>query len=244
MPRHPTILLIRHLQAAKRTKARLNARTGNMVTIHANIVPFSEIRNLGHSLPDGNHDALIMTSPLTAPFVFRDKSFDKIKDLPVYCVGKTTAQNAVDAGFSKIERVTMDALSLAKNLIADNNTRNILYPCAINRSFDFAKHLKAQKITVSLWPVYENSLITPSLQKLTPAIADTNTVFLYSRRTASHFFKVIDEKSIGEAIKQHHFVAISQNVASEVPRKFQSNTYIANEKNEPSMIVCLENLHS
>jgi len=194
-------------------------------------------------LPAGDFGGLIFTSPL-APRILAQRSLvEKISQLPVYCVGEYSAHRASEAGFQKIRETGNDAKSLAL-LLEKSRISNFLYPCAKDRSYDFRAHLSGFEKSCTNWQIYSNNLLVPDQGELVAALNATNTVFLFSKRSAGHFFDVMDTPSGHLALSNHVFIAISQNVAATVPRKFLSNTYIANDKNQASMIECLQAISS
>ncbi|MCF6320745.1 MAG: uroporphyrinogen-III synthase [Rhizobiaceae bacterium] len=236
MEKRPEILLIRHQRAALRTRANL-AVQGYKSTIF----PLSEIENLQNPLPSGEFDAVIFTSPLGPRVLKQNPLIEQLTNLPVYCVGEYTAGCAIKAGFRVITNVSADAKTLGRAVNAAQ-AANFLYPCAKNHSYDFAAQLSSVGKSCTNWQIYSNNLLFPDHQKLLTALTATEVVFLFSKRTAGHFFDITDTTSGHLALSNRVFVTISQNVAAAVPRKFCSDTYIASDKNETSMIKCLQEI--
>lgn len=226
------ILLIRHQKAAQKTQAAL-ADIGHKCTVLA----FSEIVPIATAFPDGEFDAIIITSPVGAQILQHHAMADRLKKTPVNCVGEVAAKKLKEAGFKT--RYSADAQTLAQVLVEGKRGRNFLYPCAQSRSFDFASHLNSHGLRCTNWEVYENRLITPDSEKILKALAQTDLIFFYSKRTARHFFEVLGGISDVSQLTNHKFIAISQNTATAIPRKFKQNTYIVENKDEISMIGCL-----
>ena len=237
MPAIHRVLLIRHQQAADKTAANLSARAHK-----SEIVPLTQIVALKNVKPDGRFDGIILTSPLAPGQFCNHPQFEEIRKLPVFCVGSFTAKRAEQAGFKTVSEVGSDARQLAERLSQTNSNSHFLYPCAKNRSFDFAKFLNATGRSCKNWEIYENKLLSPDPEILSTALNNSNAVFLLSKRTAEHFFSLTDQMLSAKSCPRHNFVAISQHVASAIPRKWQSATYIADEKSEKSMIDCLESI--
>ena len=197
------------------------------------------------SLPSEQFYGVILTSPIAAQTLQNMVSGSVLKNLPLYCVGKYTAESAEIAGFTQIKAVENDANSLAGILEKLKPEQNLLYPCAKNRSFDFASHLGRYSVNCLNWEIYNNELISPNQIQLAKALDATDTLFLFSKRTSSHFFKMINLDENAEPDRNRRiFIAISAQVGRTVPRKFLANTYIANEKSEMGMIECLTALES
>ena len=231
------ILLIRHQQAAKRTQEIL-AKIGH----RGIILPFSQIEAMLTELPVKSFDGLIFSSPVAPQLLRDDNRADALKSLPVYCVGEKTAQQTLDAGFLTCAHTTGDAQSLAEFLTRSGHHNILLYPCAKNRAYHFHTALKPGGTDCVNWEIYQNQLITPELAEIDNAISDTNAIFLFSKRTAVHFFQVMAGNNGKSNCNDHNIIAISRNVATSIPRKFLSNTHIARLKNELSMIECLDSI--
>jgi len=233
-----SILLLRHWQAADRTEVRL-AKFGYPSTK----LPLSEIRLSPYLLPSGQYNGVILTSSIAAHALQNMEAVSHLKNLPVFCVGQYTAKTAKAAGFTQISAIENDANALAAILGQLTPEHKLLYPCAKHTSFDFAAHLAGSGISCRNWQIYSNGLISPDGTQINKALQLTDTVFLYSKRTASHFFKLAQRtKLIEQGCDRHAFVAISSQVGQTVPRKFQANTYIANEKNDHGMIECVSTI--
>jgi uroporphyrinogen-III synthase len=235
------ILLLRHQKASKKTAASLTKRGYSAV-----ILPLSEVKLLSADMPQSKFDGVIFTSPLAPQILHSNILIPGIADLPVYCVGEYTARCAGEAGFSNIEKVEKDARTLGYFVGKQKWINRILYPCGKNRSFDFESHLNTSNIQCVKWEVYANELIFPKRIRIKDALDATDTVFLFSKRTASHFFDVACGNANPEKdqinLSKHIFIAISENVAASVPRKFQPNTYIADNKSERGLIECLSTI--
>lgn len=226
------VLLIRHELASKKTSKNLLTRSYKSV-----VLPFSQIKETGSPLPGNSFDSIIFTSLVAPRVIGSNTDIVELKKLPIHCVGGATANSAKQNGFENIATISNDAPTLANEI---NIAGNLLYPCAKIISFDFASYLNPKGIHCAEWPIYDNRLVTPPSHELATVIAEAYIVFLFSRRTSDHFFKVL-KSQLGElSFEGFKFIAISQNVADTIPRKLLQNTYIADEKNEKSMIECLE----
>ena len=240
MTKKRKVLLLRHQNAADRTAVNLKKFGYRSV-----ILPLSKIKLSSNPVPSERFNGVILTSPIAAQTLQNITSESKLKNLPLYCVGKYTAESAKIAGFTQIRAVEKDATSLAGILEKLKAKQYLLYPCGINRSFDFAAHMAKYDINCLNWEIYSNELISPDQVQLTKALEAADTIFLFSKRTACHFFKLVkaDENVKPERI-EHSFIAISSQVGRTVPRKFLANTYIANAKSEIGMIECLKAIRS
>ena len=245
----PNILLIRHQSAAEKTRAALAQRG-----FAATLLPLSKIEILDTNPPASRFDGLVFTSPV-APEIFCDQlartnpqnisiASANINELPIYCVGEITALMAQKTGFSNIAAIGENSQTLATAIGESAPGNTLLYPCARHRSFDFGSHLQQQGVNCLNWEIYANQFIEPELDEVIHALEMTDALMLFSKRTSDHFFKVTnsdsDTASAKSRLAHHSMVAISAKVAACIPRIFQTNIYIAKDKNENSMIECLE----
>jgi len=238
-------LLTRHQQAAQQTAEALQEREFEAIQL-----PLSEIELLDNPYPAGEYSGVILTSAVAGRIIgenqlkLSQQVSSKLLALPAFCVGKYTAKCAQQAGFSNVRIVATDAASLTQEIFKETDGNNFIYPCAEQRSFDFVEALASDSTRCTNWEIYANRLIVPDRQKLAASLEKTNIVFLYSKRTTTHFFKTV-EAVFGEDfwrphLARHAFIAISPQVAGLVPRILRSSTYIAKDKNQNSMIECLE----
>ena len=239
MVKQINVLLTRHHRACQKTQATLTRYGAN-----ATLLPMSKIVPLDKPFPhppDGEFDGIIFTSPL-APQMLTGRDLALVH-LPVFCVGAYTARCAKHAGFTNIINIKKDAETLTEAILHNGDSNVLLYPCAQNRSFDFAEKFLPRKKYCTLWEIYINQPVFPERAELVASLEATNIIFVFSKRTGEHFFKTA-KKLLGPDFAQthlgrHRFVVISPKVATCVPRFLLSNTYIANEKSEKSMIECL-----
>lgn len=245
MKKRSKILLTRHQQAAGRTAQALQERGFEAIQL-----PLSEIELLDNPFPAGEYSGVILTSAVAARIIgenqldLSQQASSELLALPAFCVGKHTAKCAEQAGFSNVKKVTADATGLAQEIIKDAGGNNFIYPCAEQRSFDFVEALASDGSICTNWEIYANRLIVPDREELATSLEKTKLVLLYSKRTTAHFFETVETvfgKDFWQPhLAQHHFIAISPQVAGLVPRILRANTYIANDKNQNSMIECLE----
>ena len=233
------ILILRHEQGATRSGQRLEKLDYQVMAL-----PLSQIEHLDTPFPKANYDSVILTSARAPNILKNHPEFTAISRLPIFCVGTHTANQAVKAGFTQIADQEKDAASLAQTLVKSGSNINILYPCAKDISFDFQGFLAKHDINCQNWPIYSNTLHFPTSDEITLGLANTNAIFLHSKRIAGHFFELFEkiDQNGQDILSDHKIIAISSNVASVVPAKLRKNTHISVEKSEQSMVECLESL--
>ena len=240
-----SVLLTRHINAAKKTESSLAHHGYNSF-----ILPLSQIKLLDNLPPGGKFDLLIFTSPIAPQLlrqqIIRDDDYHLFLQLPIFCVGELTAKCAAETGFSNTIEFAPTAKSLAELLIKSDPGTRILYPCAKERSFDMVVCLEQRKITCNNWEIYANQLIDADNPRLNQALEETDTIFLFSKRSADHFFKIINNRpspdNYYKSLSRLNFVTISEQVASSIPEPLRSKTHIAKHPNEASMIECLQQI--
>lgn len=168
--------------------------------------------------------------------------------LPVYCVGRKTADAARNAGFYNIHVADGDVGSLAALITSElqakaGSNKQFLYPAPLHKHENLADLLCEHKIEELT--VYEARLVDPGKQNMERAMdaVARGAVFFYSRRTAAHFFKMITMHGLQEKLEPEKIVAISTGVAQSVRQLSQINddhlVEAANSPNEDAMISCL-----
>ena len=233
------ILILRHAQGATRSRQRLE-KLDHQVTA----LPLSQIEHLETPFPDGNYDSVILTSARAPNILKTHPDFTTLSSLPVFCVGAHTANQAAKAGFAQIADQEKDAASLAQTLVQFGTRKNFLYPCAKDISFGFHEYLSKHDIDCQNWPIYSNTLHFPTVDKINQGLANTNVIFLHSKRIAVHFFEILEKTDQNEQdiLPDHKIITISTKVASVVPAKLKANTHISREKSEQSMVECLDSI--
>lgn len=232
------VLVIRAGDPAARTARNLSAHGHEAV-----LLPLSEIRPTGASLPEGRFDALIFTSA-AAPRILALQlaDFPVLLHLSAYCVGEATAVAAREAGFEECRVSEGDARSLAEMISSDIDRKDlperaeILYPAARHRAFDFAAALPQARIeTVT---VYESALRDPGRDEFMRAVQalQKGAVFIHSARACRHFFDLSARYDAEGALADLTVVTISETVAGEAPEWAANRIIVAETPDEAAMI--------
>ncbi|MEM7465234.1 MAG: uroporphyrinogen-III synthase [Pseudomonadota bacterium] len=246
------VLITRAIGPAQLTANHLSAAGHEAV-----LLPIVEYNNLLPSEADGEilsryFEGIAFTS-VAAVHALKARIpeptvLNRLRELPAFCVGGKTGEAAREAGFGKCHVAEGNIASLAVliNSAFDgetDNTRRILYPAPRHKHENLADLL--DKLIVDELTVYEARLVDPGRQKLKSTLNDVadGAAFFYSRRTASHFFSLMQKHELRALPKKMRIVAISQNVADIVRQSAQisGNQVIAvpNTPHEEGMISCL-----
>ncbi len=202
-------------------------------------MPISEIVDSGIPLPAGKFDATILTSAAAA-WVLAQRGLPVIiASRPCYCVGAATAKAARAAGFRDVSagRAGVEELCAVIAERFDRCGASILYLQGRDISID--PHIWHQIANIAVSPVelYAVELIDPIDPQMAEALRDNlpDWAFLYSKRTARHFFQVMP----GDIARAINYVAISAEVAAIVPDRLKSTVLAAETPTEAAMIACI-----
>lgn len=172
------------------------------------VMPLFQIEPVEWRMPDTSSlDGLLLTSANAVRF--GGEGLGRLRDLPAYCVGESTAATARDAGFS-IAATGEGGIDALLELIPGD--LRLLHLCGTDR-----RRPNAPKQTISAVPVYRAAELTPpgSLSQLAGAV-----VAVHSPRSAARLAVVADEA--GLACETIAIVAISGEAAAAAGDGWQS----------------------
>ncbi len=221
------------------------------------LLPIVEYYNLPASEADAeilsrNFDGVAFTSVAAVHALLvrisDPKVLNRLREIPAFCVGGKTGEAAKQAGFGTCHIAEGNVASLAVLINSEFNAETanagrIFYPAPRDKHESLADLL--DRPIVDELTVYEARLVDPGRQTLIDALDDvaSGAAFFYSRRTAAHFFDLMEKHELRDLPKNMRIVAISQNVADIVRQTAHvaSNQVIAvpNRPDEEGMISCL-----
>ncbi len=213
------ILITRPLEDAEALAARL-ATLGHAVLIE----PLLEIRHFDHALPDLNEfQALLFTSANGVRALVRGSV---ARDIPVFSVGKATADTAIHAGFPNVSSADGDVEALARLVIGRCRPEAgpLLQIAASERAGDLAGRLEAAGFAVRRDVRYEARPATALTPALTAALAagEVDAALLFSPRTALALARLLAVAGLAESGRSVTAVCLSAAVAAaaaEIPWK-------------------------
>ncbi len=227
------VLLTRSAENCRKSAARL----GNAG--HAGVIlPMLEYVPTGENFPEGNFDAVVLTS--AAAVVCIDQPEAGLLAIAAYCVGETTAIAAREAGFLNVIAGPGDASELARLIAGSGAGGKLLYPAPLHKAFDFAAALSGWQVCE--FALYEARLIDPGKTELETALRQSDAVFLYSPRMAAHLSEIASAHSLVELLGGLTLVAISEKTAHALRAPANGRILVASHPSEASMIGLLSRI--
>ena len=187
-------------------------KSGHIVT-HLPVIKIEKLETKKINLL--NYQAVIFTSSNAIKFMNIEKFNSKIK---CFCVGKTTELTAKKAGFVNIysSEGTVDSLKELIIRTLDNKSEKILYLSSEFISKDLDQDLNKEGYLVERIANY-TSLPVEKIDKKTLNYFERNppnAIFIYSSRSATNLFNLVNKHSLLNVVTQSNLMCISENVLS------------------------------
>ena len=194
-----------------------------------------------------NYSALVFTSRNAVAAIEADSVGRSLeKDLPVYVVGKATAEAVRAAGFSDVRVGAGTGQQLAQLISRDQAGGRvqisvqfpILYLAGVERKPDFENALKKAGIAVRALEIYRMQKISYTTDFLKSDILSPfpKFVLLYSANAARRFADIFLTQANVLADVPVITVCLSQEVADALPRQLRANAEIAIAPNEADLL--------
>jgi uroporphyrinogen-III synthase len=229
------ILLTRPQADAERTAAALRARGHEVIVaplLDIEIVPDAE-------LGGGPWGAVLVTSANAVRAIAGHRRRDALRGVPVFTVGRHTAQDMRAAGFTNVTSADGNVTDLA-NLVAARvkPAVRMLYLAGEERSGDLAGVLRAQDFTVDTALVYR-AVVAATLPRHAAEVlaAGIGGVLHFSRRSAEAYVNVARGSGLAEAAltAPSHF-CLSARIAEPLAQAGAVNIRIAARPEEAALI--------
>lgn len=208
-----SILITRPINQAQEIKHYLEKE--NFTTF---IEPIFTVETCDINIAKIDHvSGLIITSQNAAKAVFKAiNQFNLPKNIPLFSVGKKTAQLFVKEGFSNVTYSTLNSVFDLKEIILQNVTKNdvLLYFCGEFISLDlqeeFAKYdIKLEKIlSYKIHPLQNFS--QNFLKQIHHQPFDF--ILLYSKNSSKTFLQLVKKHNISELIHHTKILCLSDNI--------------------------------
>ena len=141
------------------------------------------------------------------------------KNIRIYSVGKKTAQNLANLGFTNIFIPQEESALALKNLIiAKEKTRHGLYLRGEIITLDFASKLENEGFTIDDLITYQTIEMTEFSNKLLQFCQNNQfeSVFIFSKNSAKIFFNLARKHNLLEYFNQVPILCFSQKILDEV----------------------------
>ena len=231
------LLLTRPEPQAQRTAAALRAQGHDVV-----IAPLLRIEPIADApIGGGPWAAVLITSANAASAVAAHARVTQLRTLPVFAVGRRSAEAMVAAGFAGVTSADGNVSDLAQ-LVATRlqPAARLLYLAGEDRSGDLAGDLRARSFAVETTLIYR-AIAAPGLP---PAAADAlasgiDAVLHFSRRSAEAYVDVARAAGmVANALKPVHF-CISAQVAEPLAQAGAVDIRVAERPNEAELLALI-----
>lgn len=232
----PKILVTRPQPGADKTAKRLSA-----LGIQPLVLPFTEMVKLEHHL-DGvaaqSADAVVVTSANALRFADK-QMLDTLKPLPVYAVGDSTKEVALNSGLTNVVSANGDAQDLIKlvgEALQPNST--IIYLCGETRTDDIERDLTKLTIDVLVVETYRTNKVSQLTHKLERLIKSHNLdgILLYSSISAHILSEIWTERMSENTAMIPISFCISDRAKTALPLALKSGAVVCAKPRDDVMI--------
>ena len=229
------VLVTRPEPDASHTAVLLEAR-GHRVVVD----PILAVDLIPAARPAGGFDAVAVTSATAVRAAQSNVDVDPLRGLPLYAVGRRTAEAAREAGFATVHDASGDAAALARLLSATLLPGSrVLHLAGEDRARDLGPLLAAAKIEVEVLVLYR-MLAAERLGPAAQALAkdDLDAALHYSARSAAALVRLAEREGLADAVKKLRHFSLSAAVAAPLIA-LDAQAEIAPEPNEAALLALL-----
>jgi uroporphyrinogen-III synthase len=232
------LLVTRPRPEAERTAAILHGNGHTVV-----IAPLLRIEAVADvEIGTGSWAAILVTSANAGPATAGHPRFPMLRTLPVFAVGRRSAEAMRDAGFAEVVSADGDVGDLAR-LVAERVPRGaaFLYLAGAERAGDLAGDLAARGFTVETIVVYR-AIAAPSFapdaaQAITNGI---DGVLHYSPRSAAAYVAAARAGSlVAAALARPAQFCLSAHVAAPLAQAGATDVRVAPQPTEAALIALI-----
>jgi uroporphyrinogen-III synthase len=229
------ILLTRPRAEAERTAAALRARGHEVI-----VAPLLDIELVPDAdLGAGPWAAILVTSANAVRAIAGHRRRDQLRGIPVFTVGRHTAQAMRDAGFGTVVSADGNVTDLAKLVAARMQPgAPLLYLAGEERSGDLAGLLRIQAFAVHTALVYRAVAAATFPREAADALqAGIDGIFHFSRRSAEAYVDAARNAGLQDAAmpKPVHF-CLSARVAEPLQQAGAVHVRIAARPDEAALM--------
>jgi uroporphyrinogen-III synthase len=191
----------------------------------------------------GTWGAVIITSANAPGAIAGHPACDALFKLPLFAVGRRSADAARQAGFSYVTSAGGDVRDLVQ-LIAERHAdaaAPLLYLAGEDRAADLVGELVVHGVAAEMAVVYR-AVTAPFPPELIAALqaGDVDAVLHFSKRSAEHYIAGAAQAGVaGQALGVRH-ICLSAQIAEPLSRAGASRIAIAPRPDEAALIVSLE----
>ena len=205
------------------------------------VEPMLTIEPVSSQMPDGPFDGAIATSANALAALEKVWPVEERGSVPLLVTGSATAEAARNLGFIKTSHVAGSAIDLLDHVadwMAENHLgaeAHLLYPSAVVLAHDIAELLSMQSISCSRWVVYRAVAADNLSASVKKALAsgEIDYVFLYSKRTAQTFVRLMQQN--GLSLSNFRTLVLSQDILDSLPEDMKDHAKSAARPSEDEM---------
>jgi uroporphyrinogen-III synthase len=187
--------------------------------------------------------AVIITSANAPGAIAAHPARDALIKLPVFAVGRRSAEAARQVGFSDVIAAGGDVRDLVRLIVARraNAVRPLLYLAGEDRAADLIGELTARGIAAEMRIVYR-AASAPFPPALTAALkaGEIDAVLHFSKRSADNYLAGARQAGIAEQALAARHVCLSAPIAELLADAGASRIAIAKRPDEAALIAALE----
>jgi uroporphyrinogen-III synthase len=231
------LLLTRPEPDAQRTATALRAHGHDVI-----IAPLLRIEPVTDAqIGAGPWAAVLITSANAAPVVAARARMTELRALPVFAVGRRSADAMAAAGFADVTSADGDVSDLVRLVAARlQPVARLLYLAGEDRSGDLAGDLRARGFAVETAVIYRavaaTSLPTAAAQALTGGI---DGVLHFSRRSAEVFVDAARAAGVLESALQAAHFCLSAPIAEPLVQAGAADIRVAERPNEALLLALI-----
>ncbi|TNB47542.1 uroporphyrinogen-III synthase [Martelella lutilitoris] len=234
------VLVTRPQEKAERTCARLAAMGHEAFSLPLfQPVHFDDV--VKTALRAGNWRALAITSAEALENVEASRDAPGLNYVPVFAVGRKTAEAARAAGFLQVIDGGGDGERLAKTIAAfpPPDDGPLLYLAGDPRAPVFEETLRWLDVAFETVTAYAMRPVTDLPVETVLDAAKPEAVLFYSAAAAARFFTLASPLLLAEHGLNLQFLCLSAKVAAAVPPSLSSSARIAGAPDEDSLLSLL-----
>jgi uroporphyrinogen-III synthase len=231
------VVITRPQPASERTAAALAARGHDVFQ-----APLMMVEPVAADL-SGTWGALVITSANAPGAVASNPAFAALLELPVYAVGRRSAEAAQQAGFADVTSAGGDVRDLVQ-LIAERHAdakAPLLYLAGEDRAADLVGELASHAIAAQMRVVYR-AVTAPFPDELVAALeagGDVQAVLHFSRRSAENYVAGARAAGVAEQAMDVRHYCLSAQVAAPLNAAGAKRVAIAPRPEEAALIELL-----
>jgi uroporphyrinogen-III synthase len=227
------VVLTRPQEDSERTAAALHAKGHDVL-----IAPLLRVEPVDVKLTTA-WGGVVITSANAVAAIAKNAARDALIKLPLYAVGKRTADAARDVGFTDIVTAGGDVRDLVRNIVARraDDKGPLLYLAGEDRSGDLIGDLAVHGIAAEMAVVYR-AVLAPFPAALIEALKadEADAVLHFSKRSAESYLAGAEAAQVtAQALAIRH-LCLSVQIAAPLQAAGATRVVVAKRPDEAAMI--------